>query len=84
MSLSSTRLSTPEGPCSGHWLAEQGPDQMLAALSEARREARLRGIPLGRWGTVAEAAALAVALCTDTTSYLTGVTLDVNGAAYIG
>jgi hypothetical protein len=34
MSLSSTRLSTPEGPCSGHWLAEQGPDQMLAALRE--------------------------------------------------
>ena len=59
-------------------------NEMLTALSESRREARLRGVPLVRWGTVAEVAELAVALCTDTTSYLTGVTLDVNGGAYIG
>jgi hypothetical protein len=30
MSSSSTRLCTPEGSCSGHWLAEE----MLAALTE--------------------------------------------------
>jgi hypothetical protein len=34
MSSSSTRLSTPEVPCSGHWLAKQGLDQMLAALRD--------------------------------------------------
>jgi hypothetical protein len=34
MSSSSTRLCTPEGPCSGHWLAEQAPEEMLAALTD--------------------------------------------------
>ena len=24
--------TTPEGSCSGHWLAEQAPEQMLTAL----------------------------------------------------
>ena len=35
-----------------------------------------------RVGTVAECAALIVALCTDDTAYMTGVTVDVNGASY--
>ena len=39
-------------------------------------------IPMGRVGTVAECAALIVALCTDDTSYMTGVTVDANGASY--
>jgi hypothetical protein len=34
MSSSSTRLCTPEGPCSGHWLAEQAPEEMLTALRD--------------------------------------------------
>ena len=42
----------------------------------------LATIPMGRVGTVAECAALIVALCTDDTSYMTGVTVDANGAAY--
>ena len=34
MSSTSTRLHSPEGSCSGHWLAEQVPEEMLAALIE--------------------------------------------------
>ena len=33
MSSTSTRLPTPEGPGSGHWLAGQAPEEMLAALT---------------------------------------------------
>jgi 3-oxoacyl-[acyl-carrier protein] reductase len=45
-------------------------------------EGPLATIPMGRVGTVEECAALIVALCTDDASYMTGVTVDVNGAAY--
>ena len=45
-------------------------------------EGLLSQIPMGRVGTVAETAALIVALCTDDTAYMTGVTVDVNGASY--
>ena len=45
-------------------------------------EGSLSQIPMGRVGTVAETAALIVALCTDDTGYMTGVTVDVNGASY--
>lgn len=45
-------------------------------------EGPLAGIPMGRVGTVEETAALIVALCTDDAAYMTGVTLDVNGASY--
>jgi len=45
-------------------------------------EGPLKQIPMGRVGTVAETAALIVALCTDDTAYLTGVTIDINGASY--
>jgi len=34
MSSSSASLSTPEGPGSGHWVAEEAPEEMLAALME--------------------------------------------------
>ena len=34
MSLSSIRLTTPKGPGIGHWVAEQAPEEMLAALTE--------------------------------------------------
>jgi 2-hydroxycyclohexanecarboxyl-CoA dehydrogenase len=40
------------------------------------------GVPLGRFATVNEVAELVVALCTDETAYVTGATIDVNGAAY--
>jgi 3-oxoacyl-[acyl-carrier protein] reductase len=45
-------------------------------------EGPLSTIPMGRVGTVEECAALIVALCTDDTSYMTGVTVDANGASY--
>ena len=45
-------------------------------------EGSLKTIPMGRVGTVEECAALIVALCTDDTSYMTGVTVDANGASY--
>ena len=45
-------------------------------------EGPLATIPMGRVGTVNECAALIVALCTDDTSYMTGVTVDINGASY--
>jgi hypothetical protein len=34
MSAASTQLPTPDGPGAGHWLAEQAPEEMLAALTE--------------------------------------------------
>ena len=34
MSSSSAPLSTPEGPGSGHWVAEEAPEEMMAALTE--------------------------------------------------
>ena len=34
MSSTSTRLPTPEVPGADHWLAEQAPEEMLAALTE--------------------------------------------------
>jgi len=45
-------------------------------------EGPLAQIPMKRVGTVEECAALIVALCTDDTSYMTGVTVDANGASY--
>jgi len=45
-------------------------------------EGSMAQIPMGRVGTVEETAALVVALCTDDTSYMTGVVIDVNGASY--
>lgn len=45
-------------------------------------EGPLAAVPMGRIGTVAECAALIVALCTEDTGYMTGVTIDANGAAY--
>jgi 3-oxoacyl-[acyl-carrier protein] reductase len=46
-------------------------------------EGPLSQIPMGRVGTVAETAALIVALCTDDAAYMTGVTVDINGASYL-
>ena len=34
MSSTSTRLPTPKGPGAGHWVAEQAPEETLAALTE--------------------------------------------------
>jgi hypothetical protein len=34
MSSTSTRLLTPESPCSGRWLAEEAPEEILAVLMD--------------------------------------------------
>jgi NAD(P)-dependent dehydrogenase (short-subunit alcohol dehydrogenase family) len=46
-------------------------------------EGPLSQIPMGRVGTVAETAALIVALCTEDAAYMTGATVDVNGGSYV-
>jgi 3-oxoacyl-[acyl-carrier protein] reductase len=57
--------------------------RVMALTSKERGpEGPLSTIPMGRIGTVDECAALIVALCTDDTSYMTGVTVDANGASY--
>ena len=55
---------------------------MALTGKERGPEGPLSTIPMGRVGTVDECAALIVALCTDDTSYMTGVTVDINGASY--
>lgn len=45
-------------------------------------EGPLSAIAMGRVGSVAECAALIVALCTEDASYMTGVIVDANGASY--
>jgi 3-oxoacyl-[acyl-carrier protein] reductase len=58
--------------------------RLMAAIGAGRGpEGMASAVPLGRFATVDEIAGLVVALCTDETSYMTGVTLDVNGAAYM-
>ena len=57
--------------------------KVFALAGEDRRpEGPLSQIPMGRVGTVAETAALVVALCTGDAGYMTGVTVDVNGASH--
>ena len=55
---------------------------MALTGKERGPEGPLSTIPMGRVGSVDECAALIVALCTDDTSYMTGVTVDINGASY--
>jgi 3-oxoacyl-[acyl-carrier protein] reductase len=52
---------------------------MTTHLTEAQRQAALSQIPLGRFGRGEEVAALAVFLASDAASYLTGVTIPVDG-----
>jgi len=58
--------------------------RLMAALGEERGpEGAISTIPIGRAGTVDEIARLVVALCGGETSYMTGVTIDANGASYM-
>ena len=47
MSSTSTRLPTPEDPSAGHWVAEQAPEEMLAALRDFLAPYREDGGGLG-------------------------------------
>jgi NAD(P)-dependent dehydrogenase (short-subunit alcohol dehydrogenase family) len=58
--------------------------KVLALAGEDRGpEGPLSSIPMGRVGSVAETAALIVALCTADTAYMTGAVVDINGASYL-
>jgi len=52
---------------------------MTKALPEAQRQAAVRHIPLGRFGTAEEVAAAVGFLASAAAGYITGATLDVNG-----
>ena len=52
---------------------------MAATIPEAVRAEMLKNVPLGRFGTTAEIAHVALFLCSPLASYVTGQTLEVNG-----
>ncbi|TAM55712.1 MAG: SDR family oxidoreductase [Paraburkholderia sp.] len=52
-------------------------------LTPQMREEIIKGIPLGRLGDAADVANACVFLTSDLSSYLTGITLDVNGGMLI-
>jgi 3-oxoacyl-[acyl-carrier protein] reductase len=56
--------------------------RLTQAIGEQRRQRMEQRIPMGRAGRVDEVAGLVVALCTPEMSYITGATLDINGAMY--
>jgi 3-oxoacyl-[acyl-carrier protein] reductase len=56
--------------------------RLTQEMSEAGRRRMVERIPMGRAGSVEEVAGLVVALCTPEMGYVTGATLDINGAMY--
>jgi len=52
-------------------------------MQDERRHAIIDGIPLGRLGAAQDVANAALFLASDLSSYLTGITLDVNGGMLI-
>ena len=52
-------------------------------MQDERRHAIIEGIPLGRLGEASDVANAALFLASDLSSYLTGITLDVNGGMLI-
>ncbi len=53
------------------------------AKSEEEKKKVLSAIPLGRLGTPEEVASVVVFLASDESSYITGITVDVNGGRYL-
>ena len=53
------------------------------ALTGERKEQLVAGIPVGRGGNVNDVADLITFLCREESSYITGVTYDVNGGSHI-
>ena len=57
---------------------------MTQVLTEAQREAAMRQIPLGHFGTPEDVAAAVAFLASAQAAYITGVTLHVSGGMYMG
>ena len=57
---------------------------MTEEIEASNRRAMLDLIPLGRFGEVAEVAALVSFLCDDAAGYITGETIHINGGMYRG
>ena len=53
------------------------------ALTGERKEQLVAQIPVGRGGNVNDVADLITFLCREESSYITGVTYDVNGGSHI-
>ena len=58
--------------------------EMTQEIAESNQQAMLDLIPLGRFGDAAEVAALASFLCNESSSYITGETIHINGGMYRG
>ncbi|MCY3023526.1 MAG: SDR family oxidoreductase [Planctomycetota bacterium] len=57
---------------------------LTAGHDRERREQACQGIPLGRYGTPAEVAALAAFLCSPQAAYITGQTIVIDGGMSLG
>jgi acetoacetyl-CoA reductase len=57
--------------------------EMVAAVPEETRKAIISTIPVGRLGTVDEIANAALFLAADSSGFITGSTLTINGAQYL-
>jgi NAD(P)-dependent dehydrogenase (short-subunit alcohol dehydrogenase family) len=55
----------------------------LERRDEAERKAVLARLPMGRYGTVAEAAGSVLHLCSESAGYSTGSVIDINGGLYM-
>ncbi len=57
---------------------------ILQSFSAERIQRLIEGIPLGRLGKIDEIAQVAVFLCSEEASFMTGAVVDVNGGMYFG